>query len=85
MDSRSIIKPRRHGEVETGIERRAAPNTPRLDAAMIRRRDLGEIGGAARLEQQGDIAFQRRPVTLDSALPRFALLGVPGFPLALRL
>ena len=38
-------------EVETGIERRAAPNTPRLNAARIRRRDLDEIGGAARLEQ----------------------------------
>ena len=29
---------------------------------MIRRRDLDEISGAARLEQQSDIAFQRRLV-----------------------
>ncbi len=52
-------------EVEVVIERRAAPNAPRLDAAMIRRRDLYEIRGTARLEQQGDIAFQRRLVALD--------------------
>ena len=32
---------------------------------MIGRRDLHEISVAARLEQQGDIAFQRRLVTLD--------------------
>ena len=29
-------------KVEIGIDRRAAPNTPRLNAAMIRRRDLDE-------------------------------------------
>ena len=44
------------GKVQIVIERRAAPNTSRLDAAMIGRRDLYEIRGAARLEQQGDIA-----------------------------
>ena len=37
-------------EVEVGIERRAAPNAPRLDAAMIRRRDRDEISVAARLD-----------------------------------
>ena len=53
------------GKVQIVIQRRTAPNTPRLDAAMIGRRDLDEIRGAARLEQQGDIAFQRRLVALD--------------------
>ena len=66
------------GEVEIGIERRAAPNTPRLDAAMIRRRDLDEIGGAARLEQQDDIAFQRRLVALDSEMIVRLLLDQVG-------
>ena len=53
------------GEGEVVIERRTAPNAPRLDAAMIRRRDLDEVSGAARLEQQGDIAFQRRLIAFN--------------------
>ena len=52
-------------EVEVAIERGAAPNASRLDAAMIRRRDLDEIRRAALLKQQGDIAFQRRLIALD--------------------
>ena len=47
-------------EVEVGIERRTAPNAPRLDATMVARRDLDEISGIALLEQQPGIAFQRR-------------------------
>ena len=56
------------GEVEVAIERRTAPNAPCLDAAMIGRRDLDEISVAARLEQQSNIAFQRRLVALDSEM-----------------
>lgn len=52
-------------EVEVVIERCAAPNAPRLDAAMIGRRDLDEIRRAALLKQQGNIAFQRRLNALD--------------------
>ena len=55
-------------EVEGGIERRAAPNAPRLDAAMIGRRNLDEIRFASRLEQQHDIELQRRLVALDSEM-----------------
>ena len=44
------------------------PNAPRLDTAMIGRRDLDEIRGAARLERQRDIALQRRLVALDSEM-----------------
>ena len=46
------------GEVKVSVERRAAPNAPRHDTAMIGGRDLDEIRGTASLEQQGDIAFQ---------------------------
>ena len=53
------------GDVKAAIERRTAPNAPRLDAAMIGRRNLEEISVAARLEQQGDFALQPRLVALD--------------------
>ena len=56
------------GEVEVRIERRTAPNTARLDAAMLARRDRDEISGIALLEQQPDIAFQRGLVTLDAEM-----------------
>ena len=64
------------GEVEAGIQRRGAPNTPRLNAAMIRGRDLDEIGGPARLEQQGDIALQRWLVALHPGPAVLALRDV---------
>ena len=67
-------------EVEVAIDRRAAPNAPCFDAAMIRRRDLDKIGSAARLEQQGDIAFQRRLVALDrEIIVRFPRHYVGGY------
>ena len=53
------------GEVEVRVERRAAPNAPRLDTPVIGRRDLDEVGRLALLEQQGDIALQLRLVALD--------------------
>ena len=67
------------GEVKVAIERRTAPNAPRLDAAMIGRRNLEEISVAARLEQQGDCALQPRLVALDREmivrLPRHHITG----------
>ena len=56
------------GKVEVGIERRAAPNAARFDAAMIRRCDLDEIRGDTRREQQSDIAFQHGLVAFDSEM-----------------
>ena len=56
------------GEVEVGIKRGTAPDTPRLDAAVIGRRDLDEVGGRTRLEQDGKIAVQRGLVTLDGEI-----------------
>ena len=55
-------------EVEIRIERRTAPDASRFDAAVIGRRDLDEVGGAARLKQQRDIALQRRVVALDGEI-----------------
>lgn len=67
------------GDVKAAIERLTAPNAPRLDAAMIGRRDLEENSVAARLEQQGDCAFQPRLVALDREmivrLPRHPITG----------
>ena len=71
------------GEVEVAIGRRAAPNAPLLDTAMIRRRmcfqllhqDLDEISGAALLEQQCDISFQRRLVALDGEINALSTLA----------
>ena len=45
--------------------RAAQPHAPRLDAARIGRRDLDEVQRSAVLEQQGDIAFQRRLIAFD--------------------
>ena len=67
------------GDVKAAIERRTAPNAPRLDAAMIGRRDLEENSVATSLEQQGDCAFQPRLVALDRemivCLPRHHITG----------
>ena len=66
------------GEVEVAIERRAAPNAPRLDAAMIRRRMCFQTlhhSGAARLEQQSDIALQRRLVALNREMNALSTLA----------
>lgn len=45
--------------------RRAAPNSSRLNATMIRRRHFDEVRGATGLELQGNIAFQTGMDTFD--------------------
>lgn len=45
------------GEVEVRIERRTAPDAPRLNAAVIGWGDLDEVSGGARLKQQRNIAL----------------------------
>ena len=52
-------------EVEIALERRAAPDAPRLDAAMVRRRHLDEVRIAPPVKQQGDIAFETGLVAFD--------------------
>ena len=46
-------------EADVCIERRATPNSSRLNATVIRRRNFGKVRGTTCLEQQGNIAFQR--------------------------
>jgi len=47
---------------------------------MIGRRDLDEIRGAARLEEQGNIAFQRRLVAFDrEIIVRLPLDHIGGY------
>lgn len=53
------------GKVEVRIERRTAPNAPRLNATVFGRRELDEIKGSTLLEQQGNIAFQRGLIAFD--------------------
>ena len=72
------------GKVEIRIERRTAPNAPRLDATMVGRRDLNEIRDAAPLERQGDIPFQRWLVALGrEMIMRLPFNNIAG-QLALR-
>lgn len=53
------------GKIEVIIERGTAPNPPRLDAPVIGRGSLGEVGnGIALLEQQSDITLQSGLVSL---------------------
>src|ERR1035437_4082510 len=54
------------GKVEVSVERRTAPNAPRLDATMLSQCRLDEIGDAAPFKQHPDIALQRRLVSLGS-------------------
>ena len=62
------------GDVEVRIERRTAPNAPRLNATVIGWRDRDEVGRTALVEQQRDIAMQRRWVALGGErLMRLAL------------
>lgn len=53
------------GKVEVAVEFRAAPHAPRPDSTMSQHRVRYEMRGAAGLEQQGDIPFQRRLVAFD--------------------
>src|ERR1019366_9947308 len=54
------------GKVEVSVERRTAPNAPRLDAAVLSQCRLDEVGDATFFKQQPDIALQRRLVCLGS-------------------
>jgi hypothetical protein len=66
------------GEVDVGIERRTAPNAPRLNAAVIGRVDVDEVGATVVLEQRRDIALQRRLVTLGGEV----IMGLSGDDIA---
>lgn len=66
-------------KVKVGVERRAAPNTPRLNAAMVRRCNLNEIRHTALLERQRDIPLQRRLVALGrEVIMRLPLHNIAG-------
>ena len=61
------------GKVEVRIQRRTAPDASRLNASVIGRGDLDEVGGLTRLEQDGKIALQCGVVALDGEV----LMGLP--------
>jgi hypothetical protein len=56
------------GKVDVCVERCTAPNAPRLDASVISRCLLNEVGGTALVEQQRDIALQTRLVALGGEM-----------------
>ena len=56
------------GKVDVIIEHSAAPNAPRLYAAMAGRRNLDEVGRSAILEQQRDILLQPGLVAFGSEM-----------------
>ena len=55
-------------EIEVRLQRRTAPDAPRLHAPVIGRGNLDEVGGAARLEQERDLALQAGLVPLDGEI-----------------
>ena len=84
-------------KVEVGIERRTTPDAPGFDSAMVRWRDIDEIGRLAILEQKRDIALERGLIAFDCEVvmrpavhdigPQFALRqqGIGGDVLALNI
>ena len=66
-------------KVKVGVERRAAPNAPRFDAAVIGGGDLHKIRYTALLERQRDISLQRRLVALGrEVIMRLPLHNIAG-------